>query len=109
MPAVCLDALFGVTLCRVPAVACVVARYAACICLQGMDSVNERLLFKQIMQTCGKPLQAHTGPAGVRTGRQYFVISPKLLPELAYERCVRVHIVNSGVGILGALVSHLGA
>lgn len=59
---------------------------------QGMDPVNERLLFEQIMSTCGKPVSDDS-----HTGRQYLVITPKLLPELKYERCTRVHIVNSGV------------
>jgi hypothetical protein len=59
---------------------------------QGMDPVNERLLFEQIMSTCAKPVSDDS-----HTGRQYFVVTPKLLPDLKYERCARVHIVNSGI------------
>jgi len=55
---------------------------------QGMDRHNERLIFKQLMETCGKQVRD-------AFGLQYFVISPKLLPSLSLTDCVRVHTIFS--------------
>jgi hypothetical protein len=91
--------------------------------VQGMDRYNERLMFERLMETCSRPMDSKctcsAGSAWVScctgtllasvvkrsvrgccacgaVGRQYFVISPKLLPSLALSACVRVHTVMSG-------------
>ena len=53
---------------------------------QGMDPRNERMVHKQIVQAaCGK----HTS--------QYFLVTPKLLPDLEYHEDMRILCVMNGV------------
>ena len=52
--------------------------------LQGMDAVNERRVFDMLMNTSVKDNSA-----------QYFLLTPKLLPNLKYERGVTVLIVHN--------------
>ncbi|XP_076261000.1 structural maintenance of chromosomes 5 [Rhynchophorus ferrugineus] len=52
---------------------------------QGMDSNNERRIFELIVQTT---CQADTS--------QYFIITPKLVPNLSYPRKMFVHFVHNG-------------
>jgi len=52
---------------------------------QGMDPINERMIFQQIVDsasTAGKP--------------QYFLITPKLLPDLTYTSKTTVFTVCNG-------------
>jgi len=51
---------------------------------QGMDPVNERMVFDRIVEHCGSE-------------SQYFIVTPKLLPDLQYGNHVTVHIVNNGI------------
>ncbi|OQV20161.1 Structural maintenance of chromosomes protein 5 [Hypsibius exemplaris] len=51
---------------------------------QGMDAENERRVFKMIVETAG------------RCGGQYFILSPKLLPDLHLTRDVAVTVILSG-------------
>lgn len=62
---------------------------------QGLDERNERLVFRRIVQNSTKPptrddLTNHSG--------QYFLITPKLLPNLTdmEEEAVTVHIITNG-------------
>lgn len=62
---------------------------------QGLDERNERLVFKRIVENSTKPpkrgtLTNHSG--------QYFLITPKLLPNLftMEEEAVTVHIITNG-------------
>jgi structural maintenance of chromosomes protein 5 len=62
---------------------------------QGLDERNERLVFRRIVQNSTKPpergdLTSHSG--------QYFLITPKLLPNLTAmeEEAVTVHIITNG-------------
>uniref|UniRef100_A0A7S1Y5K8 Structural maintenance of chromosomes protein 5 n=1 Tax=Grammatophora oceanica TaxID=210454 RepID=A0A7S1Y5K8_9STRA len=62
---------------------------------QGLDERNERLVFKRIVQNSTRPpigrdLSDHSG--------QYFLITPKLLPNLydMEEEGVTVHVINNG-------------
>lgn len=62
---------------------------------QGLDERNERLVFKRIVENSTKPptrddLTNHSG--------QYFLITPKLLPNLTdmEEEAVTVHIITNG-------------
>jgi hypothetical protein len=62
---------------------------------QGLDERNERLVFRRIVQNSTKPpehgnLTSHSG--------QYFLITPKLLPNLTSmeEEAVTVHIITNG-------------
>ena len=53
---------------------------------QGMDPRNERMVHKQIVQAaCGR----HTS--------QYFLVTPKLLPDLEYHEDMRILCVMNGV------------
>ena len=86
---------------------------------QGMDPRNERLVHKRMVGiACGvldQPAQSQsrhenhhyddeddmgegqgTGGEGGRGGSQYFLITPKLLHNLAYERGMRVLCIASG-------------
>jgi len=85
-----------------------------------MDASNERAIFKQIMRTCGQDLSGTASASDLvtsstsREGRQYFVITPKLLPDLEYEDHCRVHVILNGthVGhpleVGGTLYGHSG-
>ncbi|XP_066153338.1 structural maintenance of chromosomes protein 5 [Euwallacea fornicatus] len=52
---------------------------------QGMDATNERRIFKLVVETT---CQADTS--------QYFLITPKLVPNLDYPRHLTVHIIHNG-------------
>ena len=52
---------------------------------QGMDAVNERRVFDMLVQTSCKENSA-----------QYFLLTPKLLPDLNYDENLTVLIVNNG-------------
>ncbi|CAG9769510.1 unnamed protein product [Ceutorhynchus assimilis] len=52
---------------------------------QGMDVNNERRIFDLIMESTSQPGTS-----------QYFLITPKLVPNLKYTREARVHIVHNG-------------
>ena len=52
---------------------------------QGMDERNERKVFDLILETAVRENTA-----------QYFLLTPKLLSDLEYERGVRIHFVHSG-------------
>ncbi|VDN33786.1 unnamed protein product [Gongylonema pulchrum] len=58
---------------------------------QGMDSTNERLVFNMIIDM----LSSDTGLAKT----QYFLLTPKLLPDLTYSRKVKIHCIYSGKSI----------
>jgi chromosome segregation ATPase len=57
---------------------------------QGMDPRNERLVHKLIVQA------ACEGHGSIKTS-QYFLITPKLLPDLEYHEKMRVLCVFNGV------------
>ena len=52
---------------------------------QGMDAVNERRVFNLLVQMTGRP-----------NSSQYFLLTPKLLPDLQYSETVTVHCVFNG-------------
>ncbi|KAI9296882.1 P-loop containing nucleoside triphosphate hydrolase protein [Neoconidiobolus thromboides FSU 785] len=52
---------------------------------QGMDPRNERLIHKQLIETACKPNTA-----------QYFLITPKLLPNLVYHQNMKVLCIYNG-------------
>eukprot|EP01135_Chromosphaera_perkinsii_P007717 Nk52_evm6s967 gene=Nk52_evmTU6s967 len=52
---------------------------------QGMDPRNERAVFSQIVQIACKPETS-----------QYFLITPKLLPDLEYHDKMKIHCVHNG-------------
>ncbi|EDQ86629.1 uncharacterized protein MONBRDRAFT_28020 [Monosiga brevicollis MX1] len=56
---------------------------------QGMDDKNERRVFEQVMSVCS---QAEAS--------QYFLVTPKLLPNLQYNDKVTVHCVFSGTDMV---------
>ena len=81
---------------------------------QGMDPRNERLVHKRMVGiACGDDVtnsNSNTDTAhghgnggneneegnGGRGGSQYFLITPKLLPDLEYQRGMRVLCIASG-------------
>ncbi|KAL6263333.1 hypothetical protein P5V15_006130 [Pogonomyrmex californicus] len=52
---------------------------------QGMDAVNERRVFNLLVKMTGRPRSS-----------QYFLLTPKLLPDLSYAETVTVHCVFNG-------------
>lgn len=56
---------------------------------QGMDPVNERKVFELVVQTVCK-----------RSASQYFLLTPKLLPDLQYADNMTVLCVNNGPHVL---------
>ncbi|MES1910580.1 MAG: hypothetical protein MHM6MM_003152 [Cercozoa sp. M6MM] len=58
---------------------------------QGMDSSNERQVLDQIIRASGPSDDGRSKP-------QYFVVSPKLLPDLEFQSHCAVHVVFNGVG-----------
>ncbi|XP_043507403.1 structural maintenance of chromosomes protein 5 isoform X1 [Frieseomelitta varia] len=52
---------------------------------QGMDTVNERRVFNLLVKMTGRP-----------NSSQYFLLTPKLLPDLQYSETVTVHCVFNG-------------
>ncbi|XP_011880783.1 PREDICTED: structural maintenance of chromosomes protein 5 [Vollenhovia emeryi] len=52
---------------------------------QGMDAVNERRVFDLLVKITGRPGSS-----------QYFLLTPKLLPDLTYSETVTVHCVFNG-------------
>ncbi|XP_015433616.1 PREDICTED: structural maintenance of chromosomes protein 5 [Dufourea novaeangliae] len=52
---------------------------------QGMDAVNERRVFNLLVRMTGRP-----------NSSQYFLLTPKLLPDLQYSETVTVHCVFNG-------------
>ncbi|XP_035736266.1 structural maintenance of chromosomes protein 5-like [Vespa mandarinia] len=52
---------------------------------QGMDAINERRVFELLVKITGKPGSS-----------QYFLLTPKLLPNLSYCQTVTVHCVFNG-------------
>ncbi|CAK9827391.1 Structural maintenance of chromosomes protein 5 [Anthophora retusa] len=52
---------------------------------QGMDAVNERRVFNLLVKMTGRP-----------NSSQYFLLTPKLLPNLQYSETVTVHCVFNG-------------
>lgn len=54
---------------------------------QGMDKTNERRVFELLVQTADS------------SSSQYFLVSPKLLPNLSYSDKMRIHIIFNGRGL----------
>ncbi|XP_076749456.1 structural maintenance of chromosomes 5 isoform X2 [Xylocopa sonorina] len=52
---------------------------------QGMDAANERRIFNLLVKITGRP-----------NSSQYFLLTPKLLPDLQYSNTVTVHCVFNG-------------
>ncbi|XP_015177763.1 PREDICTED: structural maintenance of chromosomes protein 5 [Polistes dominula] len=52
---------------------------------QGMDAINERRVFELLVKITGRPGSS-----------QYFLLTPKLLPNLSYFETVTVHCVFNG-------------
>lgn len=69
---------------------------------QGMDEQNERRMFNLVAAppaTDREPAALDSETGLVQISKQYFVISPKLLPGLTYPDSVTVHcIMNGGLG-----------
>lgn len=68
---------------------------------QGMDPRNERLVHKRMVGiACGtessSPGDGENNPDSVTSGSQYFLITPKLLPDLEYARGMQVLCIASG-------------
>eukprot|EP00096_Caligus_rogercresseyi_P001121 TRINITY_DN11753_c0_g1_i1.p1 TRINITY_DN11753_c0_g1~~TRINITY_DN11753_c0_g1_i1.p1 ORF type:complete len:354 (+),score=130.39 TRINITY_DN11753_c0_g1_i1:106-1062(+) len=57
---------------------------------QGMDAVNERKVFDILINTSSKE----------DSSAQYFLLTPKLLPDLRFNELVKVHVVYNGVHML---------
>mmetsp|Transcript_45867 Transcript_45867/g.74839 ORF Transcript_45867/g.74839 Transcript_45867/m.74839 type:complete len:983 (-) Transcript_45867:11-2959(-) len=55
---------------------------------QGMDARNERAIFHQLVSTACKP------------GPQYFLITPKLLPDLEYTPAMTILLIYNGPYII---------
>ncbi|KAL0107255.1 hypothetical protein PUN28_015650 [Cardiocondyla obscurior] len=53
---------------------------------QGMDAMNERRVFDLLVKITGRPGSS-----------QYFLLTPKLLPDLTYAETVTVHCVFNGL------------
>lgn len=54
---------------------------------QGMDRDNERMVHRLIVETARKE------------GSQFFMVTPKLLPDLVYDQCVNLLCNNSSVAV----------
>lgn len=54
---------------------------------QGMDKTNERRVFELLVKTADS------------SSSQYFLVSPKLLPDLSYSSKMRIHIIFNGRGL----------
>lgn len=52
---------------------------------QGMDATNERKIFEMLVEQTNGPDKS-----------QYFFVTPKLLPDLAYNEYMTVHAVHNG-------------
>jgi len=52
---------------------------------QGMDEVNERMVFSQVVRCCSEPDKP-----------QCFLITPKLLPNLEYSPSMDIHCIFNG-------------
>lgn len=52
---------------------------------QGMDATNERKIFDMLVEQTDGPGKS-----------QYFFVTPKLLPHLAYNEAMTVHVVHNG-------------
>jgi chromosome segregation ATPase len=52
---------------------------------QAMDPVNERRIWEQVVSASSDD-----------TSPQYFLITPKLLPDLTYSETISVHVVFNG-------------
>ena len=77
---------------------------------QGMDPRNERLVHKRMVDiACGEDNPSASdreeedgsdedeeAPGASKNGSQYFLITPKLLPDLEYKRGMRVLCIASG-------------
>lgn len=61
---------------------------------QGMDATNERHIFNQIVKSCEDKRNDEQG--NVLEPPQYFVVTPKLLPNLRYTNRVTVFNVYNG-------------
>lgn len=73
---------------------------------QGMDANNERLIFNQIVRSCE---EARTDDQGQRIEPpQYFVVTPKLLPNLRFSDRVSVFNVCNGPLMLPQIEWDLG-
>ena len=72
---------------------------------QGMDEPNERRVFDLLVRTScgGGDDEAHLddvgGDGGNRGNSQYFLLTPKLLPNLKYHRNMNVLVVKNGPGM----------
>jgi chromosome segregation ATPase len=53
-----------------------------------MDAVNERKVFELLVKTSCRENSA-----------QYFLLTPKLLPDLQYDHNITVLVVNNGEGM----------
>ena len=58
---------------------------------QGMDERNERKVMDLVMETSVR-----------RSTAQYFLLTPKLLSDLSYEKGVKIHCVHSGTKMCSA-------
>lgn len=56
---------------------------------QGMDSTNERRIFDLLVDVTSQPDTS-----------QYFLVTPKLLPNLAFPATAKIHIVFNGPCVL---------
>ena len=54
---------------------------------QGMDAVNERRVFDLLVRVSCRQRD---------TSSQYFLLTPKLLPKLEYDRHMTILLVNNG-------------
>ncbi|XP_017753000.1 PREDICTED: structural maintenance of chromosomes protein 5 [Eufriesea mexicana] len=56
---------------------------------QGMDAINEKRVFNLLVKMTGK-----------QNSSQYFLLTPKLLPDLQYSETVTVHCVFNGPSMI---------
>lgn len=57
---------------------------------QGVDAPNERSLMETVVQI------TNDAPISASHGRQLFIISPKLLPDLTHAEGMRTHVIVNG-------------
>ncbi|XP_071746620.1 LOW QUALITY PROTEIN: structural maintenance of chromosomes protein 5 [Lepeophtheirus salmonis] len=57
---------------------------------QGMDATNERKVFDILINTSSREDRS----------AQYFLLTPKLLPDLSYNEMVKIHVVYNGTHML---------
>jgi len=69
---------------------------------QGMDSKNERMIFNRIVASCAMLPSKDDNKEMSKLSPQYFLVTPKLLPNLEYPENADISVlcVYNGIGML---------